>query len=161
MVCWGFFACRLHLALGRRGLLGFALPLQDALTVHRIFLVSAHCLRLLRFVITLETVQTCPDTKLTSLRTPLGTGSSQSFSAPAQVLSSAGSRLIISAAKKNKTKNVWCGRQMPAFPFYYCSSEGGIRVIPSWLAQKLSPFLFSQQVKLARQSRLKMGKNSL
>lgn len=50
---------------------------------------------------------------------------------------------------------------MPFFPFYCCSSQGGIRVIPSCLAQKLSPFLFSQQVKLAGQSRLKTRKSSV
>lgn len=71
-------------ALGRRGLLHFALLLQDALTIHRVFLVSAHCLRLLLLVCTLETVWTCPDTALTSLRTPQGTASSQSFSASPQ-----------------------------------------------------------------------------
>lgn len=70
--------------MGRRGLLSFALLSQDALTVHRTVLVSACCLRLLLLVHTLETVQNCPDTKLTSLHTPQGMGSSQSFSTSAQ-----------------------------------------------------------------------------
>lgn len=78
------FDCRPQLSLGRRGLFSFALPSQDALTVQHIFQLAARCLRLVLFLRTLETVQTCPETKLTSFCAPQGTGSSQSFSASAQ-----------------------------------------------------------------------------